>query len=167
MKACALLLAGATALAPAPTTMSKKPALHYKVAAAATASAPLAAMAFEFPTLVAPKESQLPFTSAPFIAFFILSITGGLPFLAWLRLSSLEEDDDAPFDINGVARSQGINLPSLPSLPGLPNIPKVREIDIPDAVADKVGAKKSADLIDLLPWNRPDFPFQVDKGSGK
>jgi hypothetical protein len=47
--ACALLLASASALAPAPVkTVSKaapKPALHYQVAAAATAFAPLAAFA--------------------------------------------------------------------------------------------------------------------------
>ena len=48
--ACALLLASAAALAPTParTAVSKaapKPALHYQVAAAATAFAPLAALA--------------------------------------------------------------------------------------------------------------------------
>ena len=48
--ACALLLASAAALAPTPartavSTAAPKPALHYQVAAAATAFAPLAALA--------------------------------------------------------------------------------------------------------------------------
>jgi hypothetical protein len=33
-------------------------------------------------------------------------------------------------------------------------------------VADKVGAKESGQLIDLLPWNRPDYPLKPKKGSG-
>ena len=31
---------------------------------------------------------------------------------------------------------------------------------------DKVGAKESGQLIDLLPWNRPDYPLKPKKGSG-
>ena len=42
----------------------------------------------------------------------------------------------------------------------------LREIELPDAVADKVGAKESGQLIDLLPWNRPDYPLKPKKGSG-
>ena len=80
-----------------------------------------------------------------------------------------EEDPDAPFDINGAARSKGVELPKLPGLPDF-TLPKLgndlREIEIPDAVADKVGAKETGQLIDLLPWNRPDYPLKPKKGSG-
>ena len=36
-----------------------------------------------------------------FIAFFLISVTTGLPFLTWLRLSSLG-DKDAPYDASGL-----------------------------------------------------------------
>ncbi len=50
------------------------------------------------------------------------------------------------------------------TLPKLGN--DLREIELPDAVADKVGAKESGQLIDLLTWNRPDYPLKPKKGSG-
>ena len=170
MKVTFALLAGsAAAFAPPrapPTARAARPARPVAVRAS---SLPDLLLSLELPTLVAPKESQLPFTSPFFIAFFIFSIIGGLPFLAWLRLSSLEEDPDAPFDINGAARSKGVELPKLPGLPDF-TLPKLgndlREIEIPDAVADKVGAKETGQLIDLLPWNRPDYPLKPKKGSG-
>lgn len=43
----------------------------------------------DLPTLVAPKEGELFFTGPIFLVFFPVSIIGGLPFLAWLRLKSL------------------------------------------------------------------------------
>ena len=80
-----------------------------------------------------------------------------------------EEDPEAPFDLNGAAREKGVELPKLPGLPDF-TLPKLgndlREIELPDAVADKVGAKESGQLIDLLPWNRPDYPLKPKKGSG-
>ena len=80
-----------------------------------------------------------------------------------------EEDPDAPFDLNNAAREKGVELPKLPGLPDF-TLPKLgndlREIELPDAVADKVGAKESGQLIDLLPWNRPDYPLKPKKGSG-
>eukprot|EP00629_Pelagomonadales_sp_RCC1024_P016834 CAMPEP_0119272818 /NCGR_PEP_ID=MMETSP1329-20130426/9097_1 /TAXON_ID=114041 /ORGANISM="Genus nov. species nov., Strain RCC1024" /LENGTH=165 /DNA_ID=CAMNT_0007272927 /DNA_START=59 /DNA_END=556 /DNA_ORIENTATION=+ len=108
----------------------------------------------DLPTLVVPPEGALHFLFASpfFIAFFILSITAGLPFLAWLRLSSLADvDDEAPYDLSGV-------VPSPPSLPSLPKIPRIRDIEVPDAVAEKAGVRKGAKasaLIDMLPWNEP------------
>ena len=47
----------------------------------------------DLPTLVAPKESELFFTGPFFLVFFPVSIIGGLPFLAWLRLKSLGGPD--------------------------------------------------------------------------
>ena len=41
-----------------------------------------------------------------------------------------------------------------------------RNILISTQVADKVGAKETGQLIDLLPWNRPDYPLKPKKGSG-
>ena len=80
-----------------------------------------------------------------------------------------EEDPDAPFDLNSAARDKGVELPKLPGLPDF-TLPKLgndlREIELPDAVADKVGAKESGQLIDLVPWNRPDYPPKPKKGSG-
>ena len=90
MKVTFALLAGsAAAFAPPrapPTARHARPARPVAVRAS---SLPDLLLSLELPTLVAPKESQLPFTSPFFIAFFIFSIIGGLPFLAWLRLSSL------------------------------------------------------------------------------
>jgi hypothetical protein len=63
------------------------------IGAATVAFVPAAAHAFEFPTLVAPKESELIFTNPFFIAFFIVSIIGGLPLLAFLRLKTVDEDE--------------------------------------------------------------------------
>ena len=201
MKVTFALLAGsAAAFAPPRAPPTARPARSARPVAVRASSLPDLLLSLELPTLVAPKESQLPFTSPFFIAFFIFSIIGGLPFLAWLRLSSLcvsasrtleslrrgrervdafrgspvdvprrEEDPDAPFDINGAARSKGVELPKLPGLPDF-TLPKLgndlREIEIPDAVAEKVGAKETGQLIDLLPWNRPDYPLKPKKGSG-
>ena len=55
----------------------------------------------DLPTLVAPKDSDLAIVVANplFISFFIASISVGLPFLVWLRLASIG-DDDAPADIS-------------------------------------------------------------------
>merc|ERR1719375_1071412 len=64
------------------------------IGAATVAFVPAAAHAFEFPTLVAPKESELIFTNPFFIAFFILSIIGGLPVLAYLRINQYEEEEE-------------------------------------------------------------------------
>lgn len=46
-------------------------------------------------TLIAPSENELSnvFGSPFFIAFFILSITGGLPALTWIRLKTLGGPD--------------------------------------------------------------------------
>ena len=139
MKVTFALLAGsAAAFAPPRAPPTARPARSARPVAVRASSLPDLLLSLELPTLVAPKESQLPFTSPFFIAFFIFSIIGGLPFLAWLRLSSLEEDPDAPFDINGAARSKGVELPKLPGLPDF-TLPKLgndlREIEIPDAVA--------------------------------
>lgn len=68
-----------------------------------------------------------------FIAFFLLSIIAGLPFLTWLRLSSLG-GEDAPYDASGI-------VPELPSLPGLP--------EVPASAKDKF-----EDLVGQLPWNQ-------------
>ena len=43
------------------------------------------------PTLTAPQEGELFFTSPFFIAIFVLSSTLGWPVLAALRLNSIEE----------------------------------------------------------------------------
>ena len=43
------------------------------------------------PTLTAPQEGDLFFTSPFFVAFFVLSSAFGWPVLAALRLNSLEE----------------------------------------------------------------------------
>jgi len=64
------------------------------IGAATVAFVPAAAHAIELPTLVAPKESELIFTSPFFIAFFILSIIGGLPVLAYLRINQYEEEEE-------------------------------------------------------------------------
>jgi len=64
------------------------------IGAATVAFVPAAAHAIELPTLVAPKESELIFTSPFFIAFFIFSIVGGLPVLAYLRISQYEEEEE-------------------------------------------------------------------------
>jgi len=172
---------------------------------------------------------QFLFASPFFIAFFILSITAGLPFLAWLRLSSLADvDDEAPY--RGRARTSRLDerrdvvLPRrrasrgdtsstsverqptacvsssgttsrascprpracraprhlngefldarrgetesigrdaagvLPRRPSLPTIPRIRDIEVPDAVAEKAGVRKGAKastFIDMLPWNEP------------
>ena len=44
----------------------------------------------------------------------------------------------------------------------------VKNCRAPDAlvVSTQVGAKESGQLIDLLPWNRPDYPLKPKKGSG-
>mmetsp|Transcript_15148 Transcript_15148/g.45352 ORF Transcript_15148/g.45352 Transcript_15148/m.45352 type:complete len:194 (+) Transcript_15148:99-680(+) len=132
----------------------------------------------DLPTLVAPRDSDLSqvFASPFFIAFFILSITGGLPFLAWLRLSSLAaEDPDAPADLSDFVpdpvRDLSETLPTLPGLPGLPKIPgfgaaEIRDVELPGAVADVTGAKNTGGLIDKLPWNRDDYPLKARKGPG-
>ena len=86
MKVTFALLAGSAAAFAPPTARHARAARPVAVRAS---SLPDLLLSLELPTLVAPKESQLPFTSPFFIAFFIFSIIGGLPFLAWLRLSSL------------------------------------------------------------------------------
>jgi len=63
------------------------------IGAATIAFVPAAAHAIEFPTLVAPKESELIFTNPFFIAFFMVSLIGGLPFLAFVRLATVDEDE--------------------------------------------------------------------------
>ena len=51
------------------------------------------------------------------------------------------QDPDAPFDLNSAARDKGVELPKLPGLPDF-TLPKLgndlREIELPDAVADCV-----------------------------
>lgn len=63
------------------------------IGAATVAFVPAAAHAIELPTLVAPKESELIFTNPFFIAFFMVSLIGGLPFLAFVRLATVDEDE--------------------------------------------------------------------------
>jgi hypothetical protein len=63
------------------------------IGAATVAFVPAAAHAIEIPTLVAPKESELIFTNPFFIAFFMVSLIGGLPVLAFLRLATVDEDE--------------------------------------------------------------------------
>ena len=148
------------------------------VAAASRSNRRVVAVSSTPPRAQAPRDSDLSqvFASPFFIAFFILSITGGLPFLAWLRLSSLAaEDPDAPADLSDFVpdpvRDLSETLPTLPGLPGLPKIPgfgaaEVRDVELPGAVADVTGAKNTGGLIDKLPWNRDDYPLKARKGPG-
>ena len=53
--------------------------------------AELPSMLTALPTLTAPQEGELFFTSPFFVAFFVLSSAFGWPVLAALRLNSLEE----------------------------------------------------------------------------
>ena len=90
MKAAVFALA-TTAAAFAPVARPLAAAAATKLSVVPETVAELPSMLTALPTLTAPQEGELFFTSPFFVAFFVLSSAFGWPVLAALRLNSLEE----------------------------------------------------------------------------
>ena len=91
MKAAVFAALATTAAAFAPVARPLAAAAATKLGVAPETVAELPSMLTALPTLTAPQEGELFFTSPFFIAFFVLSSTLGWPVLAALRLNSIEE----------------------------------------------------------------------------
>ena len=91
MKAAVFAALATTAAAFAPVARPLAAAAATKLGVVPEAVAELPSMLTALPTLTAPQEGELFFTSPFFIAFFVLSSTLGWPVLAALRLNSIEE----------------------------------------------------------------------------
>ena len=91
MKAAVFAALATTAAAFAPVARPLAAAAATKLGAVPETVAELPSMLTALPTLTAPQEGELFFTSPFFIAFFVLSSTLGWPVLAALRLNSIEE----------------------------------------------------------------------------
>lgn len=91
MKAAVFAALATTAAAFAPVARPLAAAAATKLSVVPETVAELPSMLTALPTLTAPQEGELFFTSPFFIAFFVLSSTLGWPVLAALRLNSIEE----------------------------------------------------------------------------
>ena len=91
MKAALLAALATTAAAFAPVARPLAAAAATKLSVVPETVAELPSMLTALPTLTAPQEGELFFTSPFFVAFFVLSSAFGWPVLAALRLNSLEE----------------------------------------------------------------------------
>ena len=91
MKAAVFAALATTAAAFAPVARPLATAAATKLSVVPETVAELPSMLTALPTLTAPQEGELFFTSPFFIAFFVLSSTLGWPVLAALRLNSIEE----------------------------------------------------------------------------
>ena len=91
MKAAILAALATTAAAFAPVARPLATAAATKLSVVPETVAELPSMLTALPTLTAPQEGELFFTSPFFVAFFVLSSAFGWPVLAALRLNSLEE----------------------------------------------------------------------------
>ena len=91
MKAAVFAALATTAAAFAPVARPLATAAATKLSVVPETVAELPSMLTALPTLTAPQEGELFFTSPFFVAFFVLSSAFGWPVLAALRLNSLEE----------------------------------------------------------------------------
>ena len=91
MKAAVFAALATTAAAFAPVARPLAAAAATKLSVVPETVAELPSMLTALPTLTAPQEGELFFTSPFFVAFFVLSSAFGWPVLAALRLNSLEE----------------------------------------------------------------------------
>ena len=91
MKAALFAALATTAAAFAPVARPLAAAAATKLSVVPETVAELPSMLTALPTLTAPQEGELFFTSPFFVAFFVLSSAFGWPVLAALRLNSLEE----------------------------------------------------------------------------
>ena len=91
MKAAVFAALATTAAAFAPVARPLATAAATKLSVVPETVAELPSMLTALPTLTAPQEGDLFFTSPFLVAFFVLSSAFGWPVLAALRLNSLEE----------------------------------------------------------------------------